>query len=375
MTKIQNSNIPKEVVLEKASIDSFRIYTPLLLIGRDNVHESILDNLITVNETTGEEIHVEKNKLKIDCNGFSMHAYIRVKHNRGSSEEQLVILLSSKYHESSMYFDGITESNFPNIFKNLVSKGVISSQVDYSNFLKISSVTDVDIKQDFRVPIDEWNMIRKATKEFKRLDGVAAMPMYNGGNGNLGFQFNHRNKSTAARPFLKGYSKEVELNTKSKEFKNKYLKDIDLTDLRRIEVQVKDKKHFVSFGVESNSLESILNLSVEKLHEIQCRIFDKYKPISFKEEKTRFKVISLNVKEQFIYDVVLNQMSEKTLSFSMASDWALNMLNVSNRKKKYSFKKTLKKLASHYSINGFNLLSNSYSYAAKTKIFQHYNLI
>ncbi len=55
MTKVVNSNIP-EVVLEKASIDSFRIYIPLLLIGRENINRVILSHILEVDEETGEQI-------------------------------------------------------------------------------------------------------------------------------------------------------------------------------------------------------------------------------------------------------------------------------------------------------------------------------
>ena len=213
------------------------------------------------------------------------------------------------------------------------------------------------------------------TKEFKRLDGVASIPMYNGGKGNVGFQFNNRERSTMYKPFLKGYSKEIELSTNSKDFKDAYLRDVDLTDLRRIEVQVKDKKHFQSLGVKDNSLETILNLDNAQLHEIQCKIFEKYKPTSFKEEKAKRKASEkLDYKSQFIYEIILQKMASDGISFSSASIWAMNMLN-GDRKQRYALKKTLCKLSNHYEKKGFNIMSNTYSFASKTKIFQHYNLI
>jgi len=364
-----------KVVLQKASIDSFQIYIPLSIIGRENVHESVLFNTIEYIEETSEIIKEKRNKLKVDCVGYSIYAYVRNKNTNGLVQEELVILLNAKFLESPKYFEGITKDNFPIIFNQLIEKKVLSDKVNYAEFIKHSSVTDLDVKQDFKVPSEEWDIIRKATKEFKRLDGVASIPMYNGGKGNVGFQFNNRERSTMYKPFLKGYSKEVELNTKSKDFKDAYLSDVDLTDLRRIEVQVKDKKHFQSFGVKDNSLETILNLSHKELHEIQCKIFDKYKPISFKEEKVKRKASEkLDYKSQFIYEVILQKMASDSMSFTTASIWAMNVYN-GDRKQRYALKKTLSKLSNHYEKKGFNILSNTYSFASKTKIFQYYKLI
>ena len=374
MTKIGNSNIP-EVVLEKASIDSFRIYIPLLLIGRENINPYILFNTCEYIEETYEVIKQSKNKLKVDCKGYSIYASTRSKYSNGVVQEEIVILINAKYHESPTYFEGITKENFPTIFQRLIEKEIISDKVNYQDFLKYSSVTDMDIKQDFRVPTDEWNMIRKATKEFKRLEGVSSISMYSKGKGNLGFQFNNRERSTMYKPFLKGYSKAEELNTNSKDFKDAYLQGMDLTDLRRIEVQVKDKKHFRLFGVNDNSLETVLNISIEKLHEIQVKIFEKYKPISFQEEKEKRKVSTkLDFKTKLIYNVLLQQMASGTMSFSSASIWALETLD-GDRKQRYALKKTLAKLSNHYKEKGFNVLSSTYSFASKTKIFEHYNLI
>ena len=375
MTKVvKYSN--REVVLEKASIDSFRIYIPLVLIGRENINRAILSHTIEVDEDSGELLGKKRRKIKIEESGFEIHAHIREKNVQSGVEEQLVILLNAKFLESYRYFEGVTKDNFPIIFQKLIDKKVISDNVDYHNFLKISSVVDLDIKQDFRIPLDEWKLIRKATKEFKNYNRVDSNPTYNGGDGNLGFYFNTREKSTIARPFLKGYSKEVELKTNSKVFTDAFLKDLNLTDLRRIEVQVKDKKHFQSFGVNDNSLETILNLSHKELHQIQCKIFGKYKPISFKQEKAKAKnSVSLNVNQKFIYEIITNKMAEEKISFNKASEWALNFTSFGTRKAKSTFKKTLGKLQLHYEQNGFTILGTNYSFATKTRIFKYYNLI
>jgi len=377
MTKIQNSNIPK-VFLEKASIDSFRIYIPVVLIGRENINRIILSHILEVDEETGEQISRKLKKLKIEETGFDIHAHIRKKQSAKGIEEQLVILLNAKFLQSYKYFEGVTKDNFPIIFQKLIDKKVISDKVDYNNFLKISSVVDLDIKQDFRILLDEWNVIRHATKQFKNYNKVDSNPTFGGNSndGNLGFYFNTREKSTIARPFLKGYSKEVELKTNSKDFTDAYLHGMDLTDLRRIEVQVKDKKHLQLFGVNDNSLETILDLSEKKLHEIQCKIFQKYKPTSFKQEKAKAKSTGLlNINQKFIYEIITNKMAEENLSFYKASEWALNFTSFGTRQAKSSFKKTLNKLELHYQSNGFNVMGTNYLFATKSRIFKHYNLI
>ena len=153
-----------KVVLQKASIDSFQIYIPLSIIGRENVHESVLFNTIEYIEETSEIIKEKRNKLKVDCVGYSIYAYVRNKNTNGLVQEELVILLNAKFLESPKYFEGITKDNFPIIFNQLIEKKVLSDKVNYAEFIKHSSVTDLDVKQDFKVPSEEWDIIIKATK-------------------------------------------------------------------------------------------------------------------------------------------------------------------------------------------------------------------
>lgn len=379
MDKIKKTRKGK-LILEQASIDSFRIYIPLLLIGKENINPAVFDNSITYNDGTAEITETKKAKLEIGCIGFTVYAHIRLKHSNNFTEQQLIILLNSKYLESDRYFEGITKDTFPIIFKSLIDKGLITNKVDYNSFISSAYVTDMDIKQDFIIPFDEWNMIREATRQFKRPDGIYANSMFGdkkGNKKNKGFQFNTRDKSTPSKPYLKGYNKEDELKTNSKDFTDAYLKGIDLTDLRRIEVQVKDKKHFQTLGFNDNSLKAVLDLTPKQLHSIQVQIFGKYKPTAFKDKikpKKRRKEV-LSPINQFMYDTILRTMIEQENSFTEATETLLNVTNLQDRKAKYQLKQTLKKLGSYYSKNGFNLLSENYSYASKTKIFEHYGLI
>ena len=62
-------------------------------------------------------------------------------------------------------------------------------------------------------------------------------------------------------PYLKIYHKSIELNFNSKEFKDEYLAEIDLSNIIRVEFTIKSMKHLRKFKIQSQKLIDLLNLS------------------------------------------------------------------------------------------------------------------
>ena len=70
-----------------------------------------------------------------------------------------------------------------------------------------------------------------------------------------------RKGATLQNPYLKIYHKSIELNFNSKEFKDEYLAEIDLSNIIRVEFTIKSMKHLRKFKIESQKLIDLLNLS------------------------------------------------------------------------------------------------------------------
>jgi len=88
-------------------------------------------------------------------------------------------------------------------------------------------------------------------------------------NDNKGIQFSDRStQQFKTNPFWKLYHKETELATKSKEFRNKYLKGQDISNLIRFEYTIKNNKHLKALNIQSNTLRTLLALPEQKKKQI-----------------------------------------------------------------------------------------------------------
>ena len=124
----------------------------------------------------------------------------------------------------------------------------------------------------------------------------------------VGISFNNRNWATPSLPFIKLYHKELELNTKSKEFKDIYLQDFDLyiKDLTRIEATIKNWKHrqrLERFGIlpKFSTLQELLEVGSEDLYKFVC-----FSLSSYVVKSPRIKAPDLSPNDHLIFELVQN---------------------------------------------------------------------
>lgn len=243
--------------LHKTTIDSFKIRIP---IDKVTITDSELNQiLITVNETTGERIgtpELRKKKYIDDDRKIKITFQIESIRDNKAHSEYLTIKVTSKLLTDN-YFQGITPNNIKQVYNTIQSFGVAIFTFD--DFIN-SSVTDIDFKTDFKANQVEYKelltlVLLTAKDSIYQGKGIRTFNKKN----NTGFQFSDRRTATPSNPYFKIYNKEIEMNTKSKDFKELYITD-DTTDLHRLEFTLKDKKHLAKYGIDDNRLENLLNL-------------------------------------------------------------------------------------------------------------------
>ena len=129
-----------------------------------------------------------------------------------------------------------------------------------------------------------------------------------------------------------------------------YLPNLDVSNVMRIEVTIKNKKHLESLklGLESYSLKEIINLSTEQKNKIiatciNSHLLPRTKSLTFKTES---KMTPTN-------RIFLNSLIGLTLDANFSFDRALNLLlnGIENDSSKSNNKKVLKRLYFDH-ING-----------------------
>ena len=263
------------------SVDSFRIRIPFELVTV--INPSLYSHWIEVNSDTGETRPSFKSRAyHIKESGISTRYEIKTQVTRDQSNKTfLVIGVNSKQLASIKYLEGITLDNLGLVYEYLIAQQIAS--FTYDSFIN-GECTDVDFKKDFIC--DDLNaLINKLAKmtisSTKADEGCRTFTTTNY-SGKTGIQWSNRKATSFAKaPFLKVYSKEIDLKTQSKEFRDKYMSEARIKDLTRVEYTIKNKKHFRSYGINQTDLNSILSLSQDKLQEMLQSTLNKHtnKPI------------------------------------------------------------------------------------------------
>ena len=249
--------------LNSWSIDSLKVRIPLRKVKI--LDESINEIVLRVSEKSGEVLESKENtKTSRDEKGIKTTFSIEQRATKFDTIPYLIILVNAK-QLGSKYFEGITTHNITDLHKYLLSLKV--AQFSLNELLK-SECTDIDIKKDFEAQDGKMKEVFKAMK-----DNATPSEDYDKGcklfwkKDNKGLQFNKREttKYTTA-PFLKIYSKTLDLKGKSNIFAMAYLDNIP-QDLWRMEYTVKNKKHLQAFDI-GNTFADLLSLSQEQLEAI-----------------------------------------------------------------------------------------------------------
>ena len=180
------------------------------------------------------------------------------------NEETFEIYLHSKISEYD-YFEAISTKTLDDIYHRLIDKNVF--YITYSNFMN-AKCNDIDIKQDFKINNDTFKDLTKKMLE-------EAKPNKHIGKGakrypkTYNIQFNRRETSTHANPFLKFYDKKEEAlnsNDNKNQFFQYYIKPNQLDDIKRLECTLKTPSEIRKLlNVSDNTLSQIMNVSTETL--------------------------------------------------------------------------------------------------------------
>lgn len=320
------------------SIDSLKLSFALDEV--DVLNMSLLDHKIkyTLNTVTGEiesEQPIQQNSLKYQYDNYQIHFAI----NKLFGTERVVVLLNSKLLESK-YMYGISMRNIESVYNKIIDAKIF--HISFEDFLSKGMVSDIDIKKDtiFK-SISEFDNMTKhldnATVPNKRKDmGANRFAQQT----NKGIEWNHRTRSTHRHPFLKIYHKGLESkHSKNLDFFNKHLDIHSIENVVRIEATIKNfSEQGVKYGLEDNTLISLLKLTSDDLH----KIIEHSVASNLEQRLPQAKQKSLNEysNSDKIYFKSLSFMIQNNLSIESALSYVtedMDRVNRSRYKKKLRF--------------------------------------
>lgn len=249
MTKVNNFYVPK--------VDSLRVRVPMCDV--EIIDRTLIDNLITVQESTGLIVEQKKGKAftRETPGGLSFKIWARERKDISESEikSELYFLINAK-HLKERYFEGITIDNVDLIGQEINSLNVI--KIDSKAFLNCD-ILDVDLCFDFEAnPKDFKSYVVNRYSDMAITTKRDRVYQFTS-KSNLGLELNNRDYSTPAKTHAKFYHKGIELETNSSSFADKYLKNVDFKDICRFEFNLKNRRYFKHYGINRiKTLEQLL---------------------------------------------------------------------------------------------------------------------
>ena len=230
------------------------------------LNDSLLAHWIQVNELTGEvrsDKDFRDNAYYIKDNGISTRYAIEKQITSDKSIKPFVAIAINSKMLGNRYFEGITPDNIKLVYDYLINQKIV--EFSYDTFLG-AQCTDTDYKKDFVCTdidtlIIKLESITKASN--KKGEGCQKFTKYD----NKGIQWSDRRTTSINRaPYIKIYSKHLDLTYNSKDFANVFLNDKDTKDLTRVEFTIKNRKHFKVYGITDTSLKSIISIQQDTLN-------------------------------------------------------------------------------------------------------------
>ena len=245
------------------AIDSLKIRIPLSKVTI--LDEGINEMVLRVSERSGEVLEAKQNtKVNRDSKGIKTTFSIEQRATEFKTVAYLIILINAK-QLGSRYFEGITQGNFVRLFEYLMDLDVVGF-TPYE--LLDAECTDIDIKKDF-IATDEdmkevLNKMHKNATPSSDYDKGAKLFWQ---KDNKGLQFNKRvSTKHLTAPFIKIYSKTLDLNSKSNIFALAHLDNIP-QNLWRLEYTIKNKSHLFRFDI-GNTLSELFDVTQEQFEAI-----------------------------------------------------------------------------------------------------------
>ena len=281
----------------KPKLDSFR-----LIIPKKNVTQ--IDVRITEDfhryypdlDVVDEEIEEAKpltNKFK----GISSRYYIK-EYRQGDKSLQCVVIQVNAKMLQEQYFEGITKKTIEKAYDYIIGEGLI--YVDYRSFLN-SLITDIDICIDYSLSPALAVDVCKQLEELTFYKHYVNVFKPNASTQRAGITWNNRAKAKPAKPFVKMYHKTLELLSKSIEFRDSFLQDININNIFRLEVTLKNAKDKDRHKIkDSKTLKDFLDIPESKLTEICKSAIPKYLEMTNKPKSPK----GLSPTDEYIFNII-----------------------------------------------------------------------
>ncbi|WP_424493781.1 hypothetical protein [Salinimicrobium sp. GXAS 041] len=236
-----------------------------------NEKAGLNDKYRIINENTGEEkpYSPKQKKAPIIVDGVKYVIYTQLRHINGVTNNYLYCHINS-HQLKEKYMEGVTLDNAPFIYSDIMQLNIF--RCSYDTFLNRSYCTDIDLKRDRIITDVEFTQIKKQLR-------TMTMPTKN----NKGYQnygngvvWNTRRGANSTNPNVKIYDKSKHLDKECKEFQDKHLVGQDLTNIKRLEYNIKDRKHLERLGLPAThtSLKHILSLTNQQKNMIERKILN-----------------------------------------------------------------------------------------------------
>jgi hypothetical protein len=255
----------------QSKVDSCRLSIPL---KECTVKSSQLTDLITTIkyvEGTGEHIKTTSKvsePIIIDTEQgtyFKVYLDSQLNYVNGQriTEPYLTILVNSKLLQKE-YFKGITKDTFTTLYNYVMSTDTFSCSLES---FKNARYNDTDICFDFVSTKEEFNQLHKSLKASfvnpTLLHSVSKVD-------NLGMWTpsakQPRQQATPSKPFVKFYSKQLDMEFNSSSFAQAYLQPSDYTDVFRFECTIGNSKHKKRLGISSiKTIWELLNTDLQSI--------------------------------------------------------------------------------------------------------------
>ena len=265
----------KDALPDEARIDSLKIRIPIDKVRFKN--QKITSKRVVVLEATGEieETLKARGHKQYDCDGEVKTYYgIEKQVTANQSTQEYLVMLINSHILNENYFDAICKETLIQVYNKIIEHGLF--HISYDDFI-MGECTDVDFKKDRHDRYIEKSI--QAMKECARPSALSSRG-YNTYRGQTGraIAFSDRRKSSPSNPYVKYYEKLPQLKEKKPLFLATYLSENDQRDLKhlaRIEVTVKNKKHFRTLGIKDTSLKGLVSLSKEERNQIVTELLKK----------------------------------------------------------------------------------------------------
>lgn len=273
------------------TVDSFKLRIPIEEVEILNPDFFNKDNYRVVNVANGEVVGEDEWKGSVPpikvYNYVTIRIAIEWQINSHQKNQQFITLMLNSKLLLEDYMQGIHGGSLKKLYSNLMAASEVKHlvHIPYQSFIN-GEVTDCDYKKDVPQKLHDF----KAA--IHKLQGIVGRdnPLVNAylKSDNMGIQFSHRKtRKFVKQPFIKLYSKPIELRSKHPDFLREVLDGNIDEDIVRVEFTIKNKKHWKMYGVVSPTLERIVDLPQETLQKMMQQAIQVYTGEVKKQPKKR----------------------------------------------------------------------------------------